>query len=271
MKRNIQHTILVSCVFLLIHACEEPFTPELQEGPLPKVVVEGRLTNEFKHHEIKISKPFHDLNDSTLPVRNARVAITDLRTLVVLNEREDKPGIYKSVAKMRAVAGRKYYLYMKIGNMEFTAADSMVPVTPLKPFYFEKLENAYLYQGKSGADNHPSFTEINYQWDSIDWYSKAAGKNGAKEIVYNLQTLEVNEFFAPGKPTIYFPRGTTIIRRKYSTSPLYQEFLRSLLMETEWKGGIFDVLPGNVRTNISNGGAGFFSVHTVVSDTLIIQ
>jgi hypothetical protein len=270
-KKIIQHIVFVSGAFLLLHACEEPFSPHLQEGPLPKVVIEGRLTNELKYHEIKISKPFHGLNDSTLPVSNATVAVTDFRKFVVFNEREDKPGTYKSASKIRAFAGRKYILHVKIGDMEFTAADSMVPVTTLKPFYYERLEDTFLYQGRSGSDNNPSFTEMYYNWDDVKWYSKATGKNGAKEIIYNLQTLEVNRFFAPGKPKVYFPGGTTIIRRKYSISPLYQEFSRSLLMETEWKGGIFDVLPGNVQTNINNGGAGFFSVHTVVTDTLLVQ
>ena len=42
-------------------------------------------------------------------------------------------------------------------------------------------------------------------------------------------------------------------------------------METEWKGGIFDVLQANVNSNIKGNAVGFFSASTVISDTLIIK
>jgi pullulanase len=48
-----------------------------------------------------------------------------------------------------------------------------------------------------------------------------------------------------------------------------EEFARSLLMETEWRGGSFDVLYGNVPSNVSNGGLGFFSVSAELSDSIL--
>ncbi|MBE9509733.1 MAG: hypothetical protein IMY71_02550, partial [Bacteroidetes bacterium] len=44
----------------------------------------------------------------------------------------------------------------------------------------------------------------------------------------------------------------------------------TMLSETEWKGGVFDVLPGNVYTNLSEGAVGFFAVSTVVSDSTVV-
>jgi hypothetical protein len=63
---------------------------------------------------------------------------------------------------------------------------------------------------------------------------------------------------------------TKIIRTKYAVSPAYREFLRSMLSETEWHGGIFDVQPAPVGTNLSDGAIGFFAVTTIVSDTIVI-
>ena len=48
-------------------------------------------------------------------------------------------------------------------------------------------------------------------------------------------------------------------------------YFRSMLMEIEWQGGIFDETPSSLPTNISNGGLGFFGVSAVLSDTLIAQ
>jgi hypothetical protein len=81
----------------------------------------------------------------------------------------------------------------------------------------------------------------------------------------------VNNIFGPAKDTIYFPAGTKIIRRKYSLSKEHQDFIRTLLIETEWRGGIFDVQQGNVLTNISNGARGFFAACMVLSDTTVVK
>jgi len=74
----------------------------------------------------------------------------------------------------------------------------------------------------------------------------------------------------PGKETVLFPEGTKILRKKYSLSDDHQKFLRTMLSETEWNWGVFDVLLGNVYTNLSDGAVGFFSVSTVVSDSTVV-
>ena len=102
-------------------------------------------------------------------------------------------------------------------------------------------------------------------------YCSSFGNCSATEYFYTLSTIDVNKTFAPTKEIIYFPSGTTLIRRKYSLSEKHQEFLRSLLMETEWTGGSFDVQHGNVKTNLSNGALGFFAVCMVLSDSTMIN
>jgi hypothetical protein len=42
------------------------------------------------------------------------------------------------------------------------------------------------------------------------------------------------------------------------------------MAETEWRGGLFDVQPGNVRTNLSEGAVGYFAVSQVAADSTII-
>lgn len=70
---------------------------------------------------------------------------------------------------------------------------------------------------------------------------------------------------------LLFLWGSTVIRRKYSVSAAYRNFLRSMLSETEWRGGIFDVDRANTATNLSAGATGFFAVTTVVADTTTVQ
>jgi hypothetical protein len=89
-------------------------------------------------------------------------------------------------------------------------------------------------------------------------------------VYYDLKTIDVNEIYKPGKEDFRFPLNAIVIRTKYSVSPTYKVFLRAMLSETEWRGGVFDAQRADVPTNLSQGAVGFFAVSTVVSDTTVI-
>jgi hypothetical protein len=77
--------------------------------------------------------------------------------------------------------------------------------------------------------------------------------------------LDVSEIFAPSVESISFPSGTKITESRYSITPEYAEFIREVLLETQWQGSLFNTTPANVTTNLSSGGAGFFAVCGVSS------
>jgi len=70
---------------------------------------------------------------------------------------------------------------------------------------------------------------------------------------------------------VRFPPGTIVHREKESVNALYGEFLRGVLSETDWRGGMFDVLPGNARTNLAGDAIGFFTASDVIRDTVVIE
>ena len=39
------------------------------------------------------------------------------------------------------------------------------------------------------------------------------------------------------------------------------------MIESEWRGGLFDVERGNITTNLSEGAIGYFAASTVITDT----
>jgi hypothetical protein len=89
-------------------------------------------------------------------------------------------------------------------------------------------------------------------------------------VFYDLKTIDVNEIYKPAKSDFKFPLNSIVVRKKYSISPAYKIFLRSVLSETEWRGGVFDVQRADATTNLSAGAIGFFAVSTVVSDSTLI-
>ena len=90
---------------------------------------------------------------------------------------------------------------------------------------------------------------------------------------YSLNSVDVNEIFKPAQELLSFPPGTIVQLTKESVNPWYAEFLRGMLSETDWRGGMFDVLPGNARTNMEGDAVGFFTAADVLHkiDTISLK
>ena len=257
-------------ILLVFSSCEERITWDLKTKPLSMIVVEGSITNEKKAHSVRLSHTITNQNSTPEPVSGALVAISDGDSIVFLQENAMDPGLYKTDSNLQGVAGKIYSLYIRVQGQEFTAYDYMPPVGALDPLGYHKIEG---YENRYELNEHqrgdPALVEVYLDWS---WMVPPENKPEAKALLYfyKLKSIDVNEFFKPDRERVIFPAGTLVLRKKYSLSPRYQEFLRSMLMETEWKGGIFDVLPANVNSNIQGNAVGFFSASTVISDTLVI-
>ena len=266
MKRALLYMIFVLTFF----SCEERINWDLDTQELPLLVVDGIITNERKAHRITLSKPVTALNEIPQPVSGALVALSDGDSVVILREDILNAGNYYTDSTIQGVIGKIYYLYIKIGEEEFNSKAVMYPVDPIQPLSYHKIqENENFYEITYKESTDPSMMKIYMDWSYL---VPEEDKEAARAFVhyYTLQSIDVNELFKPDRERVIFPAGTIIIRKKYSLSYNHQEFLRSMLMETEWKGGVFDVLPANVLSNINGRAVGFFAASTVISDTNII-
>ena len=77
--------------------------------------------------------------------------------------------------------------------------------------------------------------------------------------------------FPPERENVRFPPGTLVFREKESVNGQYEEYLRGMVSETDFRGGVFDVQPGNARTNLTEGAIGYFTAAQVIRDTLVIE
>ncbi len=253
-------------ILLLLLACEERFNDPLNTRPTNLLVVEAVLTNELVPQKINLSFPYQQLNGAPTPATGAVVQVVENDAVIYsFYENILQPGEYIS-APFRAVFGEEYKLEIQIQGKEYYATDSSVPVEPLTPLQYKMVNNQFelvLYE---------TGTISNY----IDHTITSEDNSGCmpclgRVIFYDLKSIDVNEIYKPGKKSFLFPAGSTIIRRKYSVSASYRTYLRSMLSETEWRGGIFDVDRANVATNLSTGATGFFAVSTVISDTTVVE
>lgn len=263
MKRRSIYFLLFVMSF---SACEDPYYSKNTSLQIELIIVEGVITNEKKNHEVILSRIHLNQNGVSASVSGADVTISTNDSTFTLTEDPGTPGKYLTPL-MRAASGKIYRLTFSIDGKTYSAEDSSVPVEPLTPINLDRQPEGYQLEfSESGQD-------ANYIDHHLDWTQtpECAGGCKGRVIFYDLKTIDVNDIFKPRKTDVYFPEGTTIIRRKYSVSPAYRNFLRSMLMETEWRGGVFDVDRANVPTNLSEGAMGFFAVSTVVSDTITVD
>ncbi len=266
-------------VFLLtafIFSCEEVSEYEFGAEELNFIVVTGNLTNEKKAHEIIVNHPVNSLNETPQPVSGAGVFIYDGDSLHNLTEDLLNPGIYKTDGGFSAVINKPYTLFIDTDNNRYFATTRMLPATPFNPLKYAFDEEKQLFSidsvNQAFDRDESAIYEIQIDWTSIEGYDTVEiSKKKALLYYYTLSTIDVSEVFAPEKEIIYFPAGTTIVESKYSITPEHADFIRSMLLETEWRGGLFDVAQGNLKTNLSNGAFGYFSVSTVIRDTVIVK
>lgn len=264
--KNISYLSILFIILFL--QCEKETTWVLNESE-PVVVVDALITSELKTQKIKIYYSNTGLNQKPVAVSNASVKIEVEEETFTFTESGDSAGLYLSDSVFRAVTGIDYRLIIEYNENFDTATAEMVAVTPLQTYTITEYDS--LWRFRYFDDSQPSMTEVYYDWSSDEDYCEEYGACYASETFYTLNNLDIGKSFPPDKQVIIFPPGTKIIRRKYSLSDAHQEFLRSLLLETQWRGGIFDVEQGNVLTNFRNGTLGWFGVCMVLSDTVMFN
>jgi Domain of unknown function (DUF4249) len=259
---------IVIIFFCMLSACEERIDIPLLSEDKDLLAVEGVLTNENISHTITLTFPYKMMNSKAVPVSGATVQILEgSSTTYTLTEAPAGSGQYVTPV-FRAVFGTTYTLWIQYKGKEYFAQDSSVPVEPLPVLDYYKVNDQYALALNESGQN------ANYIDHRLDWKTTSACLSGnacdGRIVFYDLKTIDVNEIYKPGKTEFLFPVNSIIIRKKHSVSSAYQSFLRSVLSETEWRGGLFDVERANATTNLSAGAIGFFAVTSVVSDTTLV-
>jgi hypothetical protein len=258
---------LLSIVLLI--GCEEQFDWPLSNSEDDLLVVEAVITNENKNHLIKLTRPYTEQNQSPNPATGAFVVIFTKTDTILTAENPPGSGLYYTDS-MIAVVDKLYVLGIIYNGKQYHAYDFQEPAEPLdSPLSYRQVsEGAYTINFLESGGN-PNYIKYNIDWQSMGNCANVIDCQ-AKQIYYDLKNIDVNKQFKPEQEKVYFPAGTVIIRRKYSVSHRYREYLRGMLSETAWRGGLFDAFPANAASNLSDGAVGFFAVSTVVTDTTII-
>ncbi len=265
--------IILGCVFCFTLSCTEKIEWELKYQEENLLVVEAKITNELKRHEVRLSKPLVEMNGIPEPVSGAQVGINDGRVIHALREDPSNPGLYLTEPDFAGEVNRGYQLRIRYGDKLITAIAFMREVTPfqfMRPYPVQA--DPKLYEVYVSDSEGPSVVRMELDWSHVRGYT-ALSDDETHALIYHytLNSVDVNRLFSPDQEHVRFPPGTIVFREKESVSREYEEFLRGVLSETDWRGGVFDVLPGNARTNLSEGAIGYFTAAAVIRDTVVIE
>ncbi|MCF6352328.1 MAG: DUF4249 domain-containing protein [Cyclobacteriaceae bacterium] len=271
--KQAQFIILLSISFMLISCNEEQIDWEFDNQKSDLIAIEAVITNELKPHIIKVSTPYAEQNLSPKPVTGANIIIeTDDTPSIIYNTTETPAGSGLYITdSMRSLSGKIYTLVINYNATTYYASDIQSQA--------ENLEDTLRYYAVSDSTYALSFNEFGDEPNYIKYYLDWSSNNScafsddckALQIQYDLKNIAINQLIAPNQEVVDFPLNTVVVRRKYSVSSAYKDYLIGMLSETTYRGGLFDSYPANALSNLSEGAVGFFAVSTVVSDTVVIK
>jgi hypothetical protein len=285
-------------------SCTVEFIPEFKEEK-PFLVVDGIITDQKEPYRIELSWSY-PLNSSPEynPVAGFMVYVTD-DTGNSYSFTDTGDGIYVSDPEsFRGVPGRKYVLHLE-GNSHIYESEAMemVPVPPVDSLYAEVENNEFYHPGeitkgmqvyadtRDPEDRCRFFRwefeetwEFKIPWDYFKIVNRICWKSDASDNI-NIKTTSA---FAGSsvyrEPILFISTETDRLMRKYSLllkqySLNEKEFIYwdNLRKTTEEVGGLYDIVPSSVSSNIictddpSNKVLGYFSVSSVATKRLFIK
>jgi len=272
MKRFLIYVLIATASILLL-GCNEHVDWELKYQEVDILVVEGKISSELKQHEVRLTRPLYEMNGTPDPVSGAQLDIFDGRVHYILSEDPERPGIYRTDSLFAAKLNQFYQLRIRHENKRISAVTFMREVGPFQDMNVYPVQSdPPLLEAYISDSEEPSIVRVELDWSSVAGYV-GLPDSATHAVIYHytLNGVDVNKMFKPPQEHVRFPPGTIVFREKESVSPWYGEFLRGILSETDWRGGMFDVLPGNARTNMEGEAIGFFTAADVLRDTIKIE
>jgi hypothetical protein len=263
-KSNLFSVILA---LIAIGCNKEEINPkvlDISSGEMYNIVIEGFISTEKTLYQVKLSKPISISNSDFSPISNAQVKITD-GNMFYYFELTSVAGIFQSIDSISGEVGRKYTLIVEYNNETYFASDSLVQCHPEIDYPANEVKiSTDFYEFHSNQHN------FGYKYPSIWTDNENTTQNG--EIIpigiknmYNLKLYNHVGSIPQGVfPASFSSTGASGLASdsleiiKMSVSDAYYEYLLSQFNITEWSSGIFSTIPGNTKTNVSEGGTGFF-------------
>ncbi len=268
-----QIIIISFLALLLFGACTEKIELDLNSGDNLRLVVDALLTTEEKAHLVKLSlsKDYFKEGESDA-AQNATVSISD--GSITENLVEQTPGSYYTSETFKGEENKTYTLRIEYEGEVYTSTSTILPVAPIDSITYEFMEaeeeDEEDYYSLFASFQEPSTINQYYMW-KLDingvYYTDSLAKWLFTEdaLVNGNYIANVDFFDFEAEP------GDIVTFEQYSITKEALDNLNAILLETEFRGGLFDGAPANIKSNIDNGALGLFITADIEKKSIVIE
>lgn len=271
--------IIALAIVLGLTNCTERIDLDLNKNEHQRLVVDGWFTSVPQAHTVRLTLTTdYFKNESAPKATGAIVTISDGTTTITLNEQS--PGIYQTAPDVKGEPGKTYTLEIDYNGETYTSSSYMNRVPPIDSLAY-KIDEEEIDNPDEDNDGKLWYELLFYAQEPKgpgDHYYFKAFINGDSQS----DTLRNNGFvnddlvdgsYIDGISYDFFEvnEGDSIAAEMLSISKEAFEYFNAVMLETDYRGSIFDSPPANIPTNISNGALGFFSASAVSTSYVIVK
>lgn len=249
---------------MMVISCTKIIDIDLNDDDSKKLVVDAEFSTLEKEHLVKLNISANYFSaDTPMGASGAQVSVTDgVNTIDFL---EVEPGIYKTDPLAKAIPNTDYTLNITYDGVSYTANNYCDSVPDLDSVVVEPVF-------ESPGVTEPDYFRIRISTQEKlgfgDYYAWKVFVNGVLENDTITEQISTDDVFFPDGT--YFnlfeltrlddlESGDTIMVAQYAISKETYDAYFAILLQTEFRGGIFDTPPADVPTNLSEGAVGLFS------------
>jgi hypothetical protein len=252
-------------ILLLFSGCTEEIDFDLNDSQT-RIVIDARFTTEEKVHYVYLEQTSSYYDDQQGDeISGATVKMIQGNSTVFLTE--ESPGVYATDSTFKVDVGKIYTCEVDWDGEVFTAIDTVQPVAVVDGIFAVQL-----------FDTIPIIEEIDSSYslliftqetpglgDYYLWYYYVNGELLSDTLIEYSFTDDafVDGAYVGGLPVYNIEQelvgpGDTVVLEQLSISRGHYDMLNSVLIQTVFRGGLFDGPPANVPSNFDNGALGFF-------------
>jgi hypothetical protein len=248
---------------LMLSCSEETDFADLNIKYIDRLVVDGRITSEEKEQTILL---YHssDLSkaDTSLPESGAVLSINDSEATHYLIEKQK--GVYVTNADFAGKVNETYTLKIKLKNgTEYTASEYLYPSMILDTMYITPENEEYGIYIKAHTQGQGAAV-------IIDFYANDSLLTGNIKDMIIYAKGEIYEKVFSISDALINKDTTRIQLYMYSISYQMYQYINDIKNATIWSTEVFSATQSNARSNISNGGLGFFYASDVLKKQILI-
>lgn len=247
---------------LLLSGCTEKIDVNLNDQGFERLVVEGWVTNQQMAHTVQLSLTTDYFQPGETPAATgATVTISDGTNTVQLSE--NSPGTYQTDPTYAGQIGKTYTLNIEYNGEEYSGSHYLDTVADIDSVY--ALPSVSQFSGEPNEGYYDLFLftqELPGEGDHYMW--RVYGNDTLQtDTLRNIQfvqddLVDGNYIFNWNFDWVKADSADVVKVEQYSISKEIFDGYFAILLETDFRGGIFDSPPSNVSTNMSNGALGFF-------------